>query len=331
MSDYERLGELELRLDGYTTERRRIEISSEFARVTTTVVLDGGRESGRGEDVTYEAERHDVFPTELGLAGEHTLDAYSRLLDDADLPDYTRWAFESAALDLALRQAGLSLGEAVGREYRPVRFVVSTRSDIRPWREHYKNLEFKIDPEVAWSSELMEELASTGAIRVADLKGYYRGPGFSGPPADPRLYRDVVGVFADAVIEDPEFTDETRQILHAAHDRLSFDAPIHSVGDVVALEIRPHWLNVKPSRFGSCRRLFETLAYCEEHGIRMYGGGQFELGVGRDQIQALASLYYADSPNDVAPGEYNVPPPRAGLPPSPLSPGQRPLGFAFAS
>ena len=28
--------------------------------------------------------------------------------------DYRRWAYESAALDLALRQAGLPLGEAVG-------------------------------------------------------------------------------------------------------------------------------------------------------------------------------------------------------------------------
>jgi len=50
----------------------------------------------------------------------------------------------------------------------------------------------------------------------------------------------------------------------------------------------------------------------------MYGGGQFELGPGRPQIQALASLFYADSPNDVAPSEYNVGGPRAGLPRSPL-------------
>ena len=35
----------------------------------------------------------------------------------------------------------------------------------------------------------------------------------------------------------------------------------------------------------------------------MYGGGQFELGHGREQIQRLASLFYADGPNDVAPSE----------------------------
>ena len=41
--------------------------------------------------------------------------------------DYRRWAFESAALDLALRQNGLTLGEAVGRELRPLTYVVSMR------------------------------------------------------------------------------------------------------------------------------------------------------------------------------------------------------------
>ena len=42
---------------------------------------------------------------------------------------YRRWAFESAALDLALRQNGLGLGDALGRAERPVRFVVSTRAE----------------------------------------------------------------------------------------------------------------------------------------------------------------------------------------------------------
>ena len=46
----------------------------------------------------------------------------------------------------------------------------------------------------------------------------------------------------------------------------------------------------------------------------MYGGGQFELGPGRRQIQKLASVFYADGPNDVAPSEYNDGPAREGLP-----------------
>ena len=43
--------------------------------------------------------------------------AYSPLL--------RRWGFESAALDLALRQNGLSLAEALGRELAPLSYVVS--------------------------------------------------------------------------------------------------------------------------------------------------------------------------------------------------------------
>ena len=40
---------------------------------------------------------------------------------------YRRWAFESAALDLALRQAGTNLAAALGREPRPLNFVSSMR------------------------------------------------------------------------------------------------------------------------------------------------------------------------------------------------------------
>ena len=40
---------------------------------------------------------------------------------------YRNWASESAALDPALRQAGRSLAEQVGRELRPLNYVVSMR------------------------------------------------------------------------------------------------------------------------------------------------------------------------------------------------------------
>ena len=64
-------------------------------------------------------------------------------------------------------------------------------------------------------------------------------------------------------------------------------------------------VNVKPSRFGSLRALCDAYDYCAERGIGAYGGGQFELGPGRGQIQYLASLFHPDTPNDVAPGGYN--------------------------
>jgi hypothetical protein len=121
------------------------------------------------------------------------------------------------------------------------------------------------------------------------------------------------------MIEDPALTPATDAVLEAHRDRISWDAPIHSVDDVLALPFPPRVLNVKPSRFGPIRRLFEFYDWCAENGVRNYGGGQFELGPGRGQIQYLASLFHADAPNDVAPSGFNDRP-QPGLPTSPLPP-----------
>ena len=88
-------------------------------------------------------------------------------------------------------------------------------------------------------------------------------------------------------------------------------------------------VNIKPSRLGGLQELFAAYDYCEEHGIGAYGGGQFELGAGRGQIQYLASLFHPDTPNDVAPSAYNLPDPPEGLPSSPLEPQPSELGFRW--
>jgi L-alanine-DL-glutamate epimerase-like enolase superfamily enzyme len=318
----------------FATEQRSVSVSTDFTRVTTTVSVSGGGEEGVGEDVTYTAEDHDSFP-QVEPLGSTTFGEASRALDDVQLfreapkmaasGDYRRWALESALLDLALRQNGASLGDAVEREYGPVRFVVSTRGDAFAWLVHAPALELKLDPDNDWDRPFMERLAATGRVRVLDLKGYYRGTVVDVEP-DPELYGAVVELFPDAVIEDAWLEDEAGDVVRGEAARLSFDAPIHSVDDVLALPVEPGWLNVKPSRFGTVARLLACIDHCEQRGIRMYGGGQFELGVGRRQIQALASLFYADGPNDVAPADYNVGDPRPGLPQSPLPPpGQ--IGF----
>jgi L-alanine-DL-glutamate epimerase-like enolase superfamily enzyme len=339
MTTYERLSDLPLRIESLSTERREMDVSSGFTRVTTTVVLAGGGHEGRGEDVTYEAPDHDGYPTpELG--GEWTVDGLSGALDHANLwpakepgsaayRDYRRWAFESAALDLALRQAGVSFAAAAGREYRPVRFVVSTRLDPRLWLAVDPALEFKLDPVSDWTREHMQALAATGSVRTLDLKAYYTGTSVD-QPLDLELYRAVAELFPDAVIEDPAVTPETLEALAGAEDRLSFDAPIHSLADIDALAVPIRQVNIKPSRFGTLARLLECLDACEARGIAMYGGGQFELGVGRGQIQALARAFYPDTPNDVAPGGYNAPEPQPGLPRSPLPAPAGTPGFSWA-
>jgi L-alanine-DL-glutamate epimerase-like enolase superfamily enzyme len=323
---WQALCDLQVGIDDYSVERRELAVSPEFTRITTTVVLHGDGETGRGEDVTYTSSDHEDFPSNEMLAGTWSLQDYSRRLDELELfpqepqmpasRDYRRWAFESAALDLALRQAGRSLAEALGREYRPVRFVVSTRADVEPYRALYPDLEFKLDVEKDWDRALMDGLASTGRVRVLDLKAYYRGTVVDLAP-DPELYRAVAQTFPDAVLEDAWLEGECGEALADAHDRVSFDAPIHSWDDVEKLPIEIKWLNIKPSRFGTIRKLLECIEECEGRGIAMYGGGQFELGTGRHQIQKLASIFYPDAPNDTAPSAYNEGA-KAGLPTSPL-------------
>jgi len=328
MALWDAVAGLELRVDDYALERRELETGSGWTRVTTTVVLSGAGETGCGEDVTYSAPDHDHVPADLDLAGAWSLEELSRRLgelelwrgspDDHSSRDHRRWAFESAALDLALREAGLSLAEALGREARPVRFVVSTRARIEPWLEVAPAMEFKLDVEDDWDRALMERLAALERVRVVDLKAYYRGTSVDLAP-DPELYRAVAESLPGVVIEDPWLEDGCREALAGAEGRLSFDAPVHSLADLDALPLEPRWLNVKPSRFGTVRGLLETVEACEARGIHMYGGGQYELGPGRRQIQRLASVFYPDGPNDVAPSEYNEGGPRPGLPQSPLA------------
>ena len=218
---------------------------------------------------------------------------------------YRRWAFESAALDLALRQAA-ARSPTAGHEPRPVTFVVSLRlgkpASLEPVAgrlTRYPTLRFKLDPTSDWTDELIAQLVETGAVDSVDFKGHYVGTVVDQEP-DPDLYRRVVEAFPDAWIEDPALTEETDPVLGRTRDRITWDAPIHSIADIEALPFPPRMVNVKPSRFGSLRALCDAYDYLAERGIGAYGGGQFELGPGRGQIQYLASLFHPDTPNDVA-------------------------------
>jgi hypothetical protein len=335
MALWDSVAGMSVRLDDYSLQRRESSTPSGWTRVTTTVVLDGDGQSGQGEDVTYSADDHDHIPEDLMLAGTWRLDDLSHRLDELELwrgnpddhtgQDHRRWAFESAILDLALRQNEVGLGEALGRVERPVRFVASTRAAPERWLEFAPALEFKLDAEKDWDRPLLRSLRELDRVRVVDLKAYYRGTVVDLAP-DPELYRAIVEELPEVVIEDAWLEDGCREALAGAEDRLSFDAPVHSLSDLDGLPLEPRWLNIKPSRFGTVRSLLETIDACEERGISLYGGGQYELGPGRVQIQRLASVFYPDGPNDVAPSVYNEGEPREGLPQSPLPPRDEP-GF----
>ncbi len=348
MSTYERVADLPLKIDEYALEGLTRTVSSGFERLTTVIRLRGGGEEGAGEDVTYEGDdqiaqqaRGPVLP----LAGEWTFDSFSEHLDSLDLfpagapnqpafRDYRRWAFESAALDLALRQAGQSLAEAVEREPQPVTFVVSTRMGEPPTIEpvtqrlaRYPDLRFKLDGTPDWDDGLIAGLIDTGAVDSIDFKGAYKGTPVD-VATDPDFYRRIAEAFPDAWLEDPDLElPAAREALQPFEDRITWDAPIHSVDDILAAPVLPRTVNLKPSRFGTVRALFEGYDFCADRGMGAYGGGQYELGVGRGQIQYLAALFHADAPNDIAPSGYDAIDPEPGLPESPLDPDPEPTGF----
>jgi hypothetical protein len=348
MSTYERVADLPLTIDGYALEGLSRAVSSGFERRTTVIGLRGGGEEGLGEDVTYDPDDHgrqqELGPV-LELAGEWTFDSFSQHLGELDLfpaqpperevyRNYRRWGFESAALDLALRQAGRSLADVLERELQPVVFVVSSRMGEPPTigpvtrrLARYPALRFKLDATPDWDDELIAGLVETGAVASIDFKGAYKGT-IVDTVTDPAFYRRIAETFPDAWLEDPDLEEEpAREALRPFEDRITWDAPIHSIGDILAAPVLPRTVNLKPSRFGSLHALFDAYDFCAERGMGAYGGGQYELGPGRGQIQYLAALFHADAPNDIAPAGYDDLDPAPGLPESPLTPDPEPTGF----
>jgi L-alanine-DL-glutamate epimerase-like enolase superfamily enzyme len=348
VSTWELIRDLQLEVEGYGLARLESPIVSGHQRTTTVIALRGGGHEGLGEDVTYENEDHDALGAAgpiLPLAGSWTLESFSAHLAQLDTfpapphaevyRNYRAWAFEAAALDLALRQAGQPLHAALSRQPRPVSFVASVRLPDPPTFDvidarlaRQPSLRFKLDPTPSWDAALIGELAARGIVATADLKGFYSGTSVDNPP-DPALYRLVAELLPDAWIEDPSLTAQTEPVLAPYRERITWDAPIHCVDDVLALPFAPKMLNVKPSRFGRLQALLDFYDHCAANAIGNYGGGQTELGVGRGQIQYLASLFHPDTPNDVAPAGYNLDPLPDELPGSPLAPAPAPTGFRW--
>jgi hypothetical protein len=188
-----RLAELPLVVESCEYDRLHAVLAHEFQRVTTHVRLVGAGAYGLGEDVSVHVEDgtslHETQPT-LPLAGEWTLAGFCdhvATLDPWPKPPeweaarrFRNWAFESAALDLALRQAGRALHDVLGLEPRPVRFVNSLGLGEQPSIEHVRRrlarspgVRFKLDAEATWSPALVDEVAATGAVDTIDFKGQY--------------------------------------------------------------------------------------------------------------------------------------------------------------
>jgi hypothetical protein len=341
------IADLPLVVESHAIER--LEAPAPAERVTYLVRLRGRGMEGLGEDVGGDMLDEDgaflAAAPALALAGEWTLATFAAHLAGVDVwpqpPEWDmarrlrNWSLESAALDLALLQAGIGLGEALGREPAPVRFVNSLGLGDPPELaavarrlERYPGLRFKLDAQASWSPELTAGVAATGAVDVVDFKGRY------GLPVEDEfallaMYEAVLERFDRAILEDPHDRPDIAALIAPHAARVSFDAPIARVGDVEGAAFGARTVNVKPSRIGSLRTLFDIYAHCERAGIVMYGGGMGEVGVARGQIELLAALFHPDAPNDVAPSAYNLTDLPEGLPQSPLAPPAGVAGFRW--
>ena len=356
MSTFDALASLPVTVESCDLSGLRADVSSGFERLSTVVHLHGDGAEGIGEDVVYSADDQRALQAAgvaghlPDLSGSRSLGEFCARVDSLDLffgaePEhgdvsrlYRRWTFHSAALDLALRQSGRSLHEALGRVVAPLHFVVSLRlgdpaslDALRSRLDAYPALRFKLDATSSWDDALIAALAETGAVDSVDFKAHYHGTVVDSAP-DAALYERVVTAFPDAWLEDPDVVSpDTAAVLADVHDRITWDAPIHSIADIEALAFAPRMVNLKPSRLGGLPALCAAYDYCAEHGIGAYGGGQFELGPGRGQAQYLAAVFHPDTPNDLAPVGYNAAVPAAGLPDSPLAPAPSPTGFRWGT
>lgn len=352
---------LPVRIERVASSQLELGGATSFTRVTTIVELHGDGRVGRGEDISYSSDTQAEVPAALAsredLVGEWTIASLAEHLDAHplrtaggmrmdDKPGYHRWAVESAALDLALRQRGTDLATLVGAEWQPLRVSLSmglgtppSDEAVRAWLARDPSISFKLDASTAWDHPLVAKLAAAGdAIATVDMKALYTGD-WADNDYPPSLYVAIGHGLPHALIEDARLDADSLDALDEdALGRLAWDYPITKPQDVPGLaestatfsDLRPAAINIKPSRFGTLERMLETIALCDREGIPCYAGGQFELGVGRTQVQAIASLCFPDGPNDCAPVMFHAATPQSDdVPLGPVAPPAGHVGFGW--
>jgi len=290
------LGALIVTIDESGADVGAVEVPSypDGPRPSSVITLRGAGVVGRGEHVGWTEAAH-VACRDRTLPcvprGRWELAAWSASLATVVDGPYERAALEAAAIDLALRQHGLTLFRLAGQAPRPVRYVVSFGQVADPAAEASKqgDVELKVDADPAWSDATFDALAGAGRIAVLDWKN-------GGARIDhERAHR----VLPDALIEDPCW--DAAPWSNGVTRRLAADAPLTGAEEVHRLPVRPAAANIKPARMGGVLEALAGVAACQKLGIAVYLGGMFEVDIGRRQLQALAALLCPDAPNDVAP------------------------------
>jgi L-alanine-DL-glutamate epimerase-like enolase superfamily enzyme len=255
-------------------------------RPLSFVLLQGRGEKGYGEHVGFTYHEHEVFaaaaPSLVAGAGP----VRSRVRPEAS--PFERAALEGALIDLALKQAGLTLGELCGMEEAPLRTVRSFSARADP-AAHLRALraqgdgEFKIDVDPTWSEETLAALAVEPGVVILDCKE--RGTA--------ALAEALAARFPRALLEDPP---EGRSGTGVARDK-----PLLRVADVEAAADRGEAVNLKAPRMGGVLAVLEGMQAARARGALFYLGGMFEVGPARHQARQLAALFCRKAPNDLAP------------------------------
>jgi L-alanine-DL-glutamate epimerase-like enolase superfamily enzyme len=287
----------------------RVEVSavhvegfSDGPRPTSVVTLAGGGAIGAGECVAWTMEEQERFAhlgPSLVTPGQTTIGELHDAIRSAER--YHRAAVESAALDLALRQASTNLFALARRPPLPVAFCLSIGvEDVARAgepatavfqalaRHPLARIKIDVDP-AGWSEWEWGELAGTGRVVVADFKR--RG-------AASQVNR-AYEALPDAWLEDPPLDALGSDASWLG--RVALDGYVQTAADLAPPPVTPGAVNIKAARMGGPLEALRALELCAREGWWAYVGGMFEVGPGRPQAQVIASLFTADAWNDVAP------------------------------
>jgi hypothetical protein len=307
------LGELAVRVEAARVERRAVALDDYpgGARPSSILRLTGHDQTGSGENAAFSEAEHEAFAASVESwlvdAAKHGAVPVNAVIGGISRP-YERAALEAALIDLALRQAGLSLYDLTGTRRASLRFVRSFAADPEPERviQHLRDSgysgDFKVDVDPGWQAGTLERLARDASIVIFDFKG--RG--------DARLAQRLAASAPHALLEDPPSGFEALAG-PADRARISRDANLLDPGRVAVALARGESANLKAPRMAgplavlrSLEQSFQLAAPPASESVsqkarpRVYIGGMFEIGVGRTQAQQLAALYCHDAPNDLA-------------------------------
>jgi L-alanine-DL-glutamate epimerase-like enolase superfamily enzyme len=299
------LGELSVHVDAVEVVPGAVHLPDypDGPRPSSVLRLLGGRHMGQGENVAFVAAEHAQFAS-YASAWFYAQPSRSALHVGAALgtsgTPYERAALEAALIDLALRQAELSLFDLSGRQQAALRFVASFAAGSEPQRviaerraQGYSG-DFKVDVDPAWDQTTIDALAHEPSIAILDFK----------MRCEPQFAQHLAVSMPHALLEDPPPAFEA---LPADRQRVSRDAPLLDAAAVALAVARGEAVNLKAPRMGGPLEVLRGLDHALRAGTLAYLGGMFEVSVGRSQAQQLAALYCASAPNDLAPNVPSTP------------------------